>query len=565
VAGLFRSISVKIFGVSLGLLIIMVGAAFWSASLTGQVSQQLRTLNQSLFPLAMTLGDLHSVAQAQDAHARKWLDTPDQAAVQACLAGARSLGQAAGTLVGHAERQRAEGARVAAMDRDRLRLARLEPMIAELKYQERRLGELTVAACDLHATDAQMDATRAQAHEVERRAESISREIKLFVQEGALLVGDNQTKAMEANLAMIGIAAVVGLMLAWLVGRGLTRPIVRLQAGAQAVSAGSLDAEVPVTSRDEIGDVTRAFNAMVIGLREKERIKETFGQYVDPRVVEGLIGGGRQSIAGEKQVATVFFSDIAGFSTISERLAPSNVVDLINAYFSEMSAPIRDSAGIIDKYIGDAIMAFWVPPFVEAARQAGLACRAALAQFARLPDFQKRLPDVIGLRRDVPAIDFRVGIASGEVVVGSIGSTAARSFTAMGDTVNLAARLETANKAYGTRLLIDGATFDMAADSIAAREVDTIAVMGRVEPLSIYELAALAGDLSPERRTLFDVYAQGLAHYRAGDWPKAEKALRAALAQAPGDGPSRILLDRVTGFQAAPPARWDGVWQMTSK
>jgi adenylate cyclase len=304
---------------------------------------------------------------------------------------------------------------------------------------------------------------------------------------------------------------------------------------------------------------------MVLGLREKERIKETFGQYVDPRVVEGLIGGGQELTAGEKQVATLFFSDIAGFSAISERLAPANVVDLINAYFSEMSAPIRDSSGIIDKYIGDAIMAFWAPPFVEAGQQARLACRAALEQVALLPNFRSRVPDIIGLRRDVPAIDFRVGIASGDVVVGSIGPASARSFTAMGDTVNLASRLEAANKAYGTRLLIDGATFEMAGGTIEAREVDRIAVMGRSEPLSVYELAASAGGLPPETRKLFDLYAEGLAHYRAAAWPKAEKAFRAALAEAPDDGASRVLLERVVGFRAAPPSDWDGVWRMTSK
>jgi adenylate cyclase len=271
---------------------------------------------------------------------------------------------------------------------------------------------------------------QSQAEEVQRLASGISTEITAFVETGVGIVARNEQIALQVTLLMIGTAGLVGVMLAWLVARGLTRPIVRLQAGARAVGSGLLDeAYVPVTSRDEIGDVTSAFNAMIEDLREKDRIKETFGQYVDPRVVANLIGGAQHSSVGEKQIATLFFSDVVKFSEIAERLAPSTLVDLMNAYFSAMSQPIRNRSGIIDKYIGDAIMAFWVPPFVDAHRQAELACQAALEQFAVLEAFRATVPDVIGLRRDIPLIDFRVGLATGEVVVGSVGSDTARSFT----------------------------------------------------------------------------------------------------------------------------------------
>jgi class 3 adenylate cyclase len=562
-ANFFRSISLKIFGVSLGLLVIMAGTALWSASLTNQVHLELRALTRSLFPLTLKLSDLNRVARAQARHASSSLDTSDEAAVKACRAIADGQGKSAARLVGEAEALRALGVRLASIQRNKLELARLEPMIAELGYQERILYRMALESCGV-ATGA-IPGTQQQARTVERLAENMTAEIKGFVIKGSLLVGDHQKRAMQANLLMIGIASLVGLMLAWLVGRGLTRPIIRLQAGARAVSTGLLDTEVPVTSRDEIGDVTRAFNAMVVDLREKERIKETFGQYVDPRVVAGLIGGGQHSTVGEKQIATLFFSDIAGFTSISERLAPSTLVDLVNAYFSEMSIPIRERSGIIDKYIGDSIMAFWVPPFVEANQQAELACAAALDQFARLDAFRAKVPDVIGLRRDVPVIDFRVALASGEVVVGSIGSSQARSFTVMGDTVNFAARLEGANKVYGTRLLIDGATRDMAGHAIEAREIDRIAVAGRDEPVSIHELVAMAGELPPARRKLFDLYARGLARYRDGRWDEALKSLEAALACDPDDGPSRILADRIRQFKSVPPVEWDGVWRMTSK
>jgi adenylate cyclase len=210
-------------------------------------------------------------------------------------------------------------------------------------------------------------------------------------------------------------------------------------------------------------------------------------------------------------------------------------------------------------------MAFWVPPFVDANRQAELACQAALEQFAVLEAFRATVPDVIGLRRDIPLIDMRVGLATGEVVVGSVGSDTARSFTVMGDTVNQASRLETANKAYGTHLLIDHTTFSMAEAAIAARWIDEIRVVGRIEPLRIYELAAMAGDLQPGAQELFDAYATALGHYRAADWDRAEAAFHEALRIAPKDGPSLTLLARIGVLREATPANWSGVWDMTSK
>jgi adenylate cyclase len=565
-ASMFRSISFKIFGVSLGLLIMMLAAAIWSARSTEQVNRQLRTLEASLFPLSVTLGELKSVVQAQTVTADYLLTTPDEAAVRKCFSKARAQQKAAATLLASAKRYRAIGSEIAVMERNKLALARLEPMLEELEFQENRLSQMTLLACPLEADAIQMGKTKAQADDVFRQANAISKEIDTFVEKGAELVADNQKTAMRANILMIGSAALVGLMLAWIVSRGLTRPIIRLQAGARAVGAGRLEeAHVPVTSRDEIGDVTNAFNAMILDLREKDRIKETFGQYVDPRIVADLIGGGTHASSGEKQVATLFFSDIVGFSSISERLAPSTVVDLVNAYFSEMSQPIREHSGIIDKYIGDAVMAFWVPPFVDATRQAELACRAALDQFSRLEAFRLRVPDIIGLRRDVPLIDFRVGLSTGEVVVGSVGSETARSFTVMGDTVNQASRLEAVNKVYGTRLLIDHETFSRAGKAFETRQIDDVQVVGRLEPLRIYELVALAGEVAPDRCRAFDLYEEGLDHYRVAEWNAAEKALQAALELMPNDGPTKTLLTRIAQFRQVAPKDWSGVWSMTTK
>jgi adenylate cyclase len=565
-AHVFRSISFKIFSISLGLLIMMVAAASWSAHSTEQVHRQLRTLEYALFPLAETMANLETVVQAQRTTADFLLVTPDDKAVQHCLTKARSQGKSAKQLLTEAEKYRAKGAEIAVLERNKLALARIQPIIAEISYQQDRLSKTIVDACARDADALKMNEAKIQADEVFRLSASVSAEIDTLVGAGARIVADNQETALRATMFMIGSAALVGLMLAWLISRGMTRPILRLQAGARAVGAGMLDdAHVPVTSRDEIGDVTHAFNGMINDLREKERIKETFGQYVDPRIVAGLIDGAQHSSVGEKQVATLFFSDIVGFTSIAERLAPSTLVDLMNGYFSAMSQPIRDQSGIIDKYIGDAIMAFWVPPFVDATIQAEFACRAALDQFARLEAFRASVPDVIGLRRDVPLIDFRVGLSTGEVVVGSIGSDTARSFTVMGDAVNQASRIEAANKVYGTHLLIDQMTYSLAGSAIEARHVDDVVLAGRQDPIGIYELVALSGQLSPDQRALFDLYEEGLALYQKADWVKAQTALKAALEIAPQDGPSLELLSRIAQFCKTPPANWSGIWHMASK
>ncbi len=563
---MFRSISFKIFGVSLGLLVMMVATAVWSTRSSEQVHRQLQTMGQSLFPLSVALGNLKSVVQAQTVTADFYLNTPDQKAVQICLGKAQVQKRAAASLLTAVKRYGARGFEITDLEQNKLAFASLQPMLAELEFQENRLSQMTLGGCALDADAVQMGAAKLQADDVLRLVDTISGEINAFVEASAQRVAESQKTAMQASILMTASAGLVGLMLAWLISRGLTRPIIRLQAGARAVGAGLLeDAHVLVTSRDEVGDVTHAFNTMIVDLREKERIKETFGQYVDPRVVADLIGGGAHSSSGEKQIATLFFSDIIGFSAIAERLAPSTLVDLVNAYFSEMSQPISDNSGIIDKYIGDAIMAFWVPPFVDATKQAELACRAALEQYAKLEAFRLQVPDVIGLRRDIPLIDFRAALSTGEVVVGSVGSETARSFTVMGDTVNQASRLEAANKIYGTRLLIDHETFSRAGRAFETRQIDDIIVLGRLQSVRIYELVSLAGELDPTRRRAFDLYEEGLEHYRVAKWDMAEMALQAALELSPNDGPSRTLLARIAQFRRAEPEDWTGVWSMISK
>ena len=358
-------------------------------------------------------------------------------------------------------------------------------------------------------------------------------------------------------------AAVLGIVFAGLITRNVLKPVRALLKGARSVERGDLNITIQVKSADEIEQLAETFNYMVSGLREKESIKETFGKYIDPRIVKDLLEEHAFSEVGNKRFATVFFSDIEGFTAICEELSADAVVKLLNAYFTHMSKAIRNHGGIIDKYIGDAIMAFWGPPFTGEREHALLACQAALDQIALLAEFRALLPDVIGLRKGLPAFNIRIGLATGEVTAGSVGSEAAKSYTVIGDTVNLASRLESANKAFGTRLLISETTRDLAGDAIEVRDLDRIRVAGKTESAHVFELLGLAGKVDDKTLQLRDRFEAGRRCYRERDWEGAAGHFAGCAELDAGDRPTRFFLDRVKRFAAHPPAPdWDGVLEL---
>jgi len=349
---------------------------------------------------------------------------------------------------------------------------------------------------------------------------------------------------------------------------GSTRVVAGLRqlvASTKAVEAGADVQPVSIRSRDEVGELAEAFNRMIEQLRERDRLKDTFGKFLDPRLVSRLIASGADQ--AERRSLTVFFSDIKQFTGIGEQLTASTLVHLLNEYFGTVAKVIHGHRGIIDKYIGDAVMAFWVPPFSAGDDHARDACRAALAQQEAMVAFRTRLPEIIGMRRNNPELVIRMGIATGEAVVGTIGSESARSYTVIGDSVNLASRLEAINKVYGTSILISEETYRLAQADIEAREVDAITVAGKTEPVRIYELMSPAGQIEPSRIELRKTFAEGLAAYREQNWDGAQAHFEACLRIAPDDGPSRVFVDRIRVLRSSPPGRpdWDGVWHHDKK
>jgi class 3 adenylate cyclase len=368
------------------------------------------------------------------------------------------------------------------------------------------------------------------------------------------------------NLALAVFAFLAGSVISLLLTKRMLTPVRSLIAGAEEVGRGNLDVTLPTSATDEIGQLSHAFSDMVEELRNKAAMRDTFSSYMDPRVVDRLLGTGRAELeAGEKREMTVYFSDLQGFSAISETLTPTALVRLINRYLAYAGEPIALHQGVIDKYIGDAVMAYWGAPF-SSEDPALSACRAALGQRQQLALLQRELPDILGLRRGAPTMAARIGLATGDVVLGSIGSLTSKNFTIMGDTVNIASRLEGANKAYGTLILADEATVLQVRHRVEVREIDLLAPAGKTEAMRVFELLGEIGAVAAEQIELRDAFEAGLAAYRAGEWDSAEARFDECLRIVPDDGPATTFLERVATFRRFSPASdWGGVWQSVTK
>lgn len=288
-------------------------------------------------------------------------------------------------------------------------------------------------------------------------------------------------------------------------------------------------------------------------MREKRWLRQAFGRYVSPSVVEIITSRpGGLELEGEETEVTVLFADMAGFTSLSEKMTPGDLIDLLEEYFETLTQVILARKGTVDKYIGDAIMCFWGAP-IPLKDHARRACRAALEMQQAFRYLQE-----IWQARGLPALSLRIGIHTGRVVAGNVGSRERFNYTIMGDAVNLAFRLEKANKTYGSEILLSEATRRLAGDGFLIRELDHILVRGKTKPVVIYELRDyLPPEGPPEELPLF---AQGLEDYRRRQWERAGENFQQVLELNPRDGAARLYLRRCRAFlKNPPPEDWQGI------
>jgi adenylate cyclase len=295
--------------------------------------------------------------------------------------------------------------------------------------------------------------------------------------------------------------------------------------------------------------------------REKRKIRKSFSQYLSPGVIALIEKDPEKYIrpGGETRELSMMFSDIRGFTNISEGLTPDALVHLLNEYFSAMTEVLYRNLGTLDKYVGDAIVAFWGSPYPQQ-MHAFYACRCAVEMIVRLEDLNRDWE-----ARGILPIAIGIGINSGDVSVGNIGSESRLSWTVIGDNVNLASRLEGLNKEYRTQIMISDATYEQVKGRFVAREVDKIRVKGKKHPVTIYELL---GPISEQSRyeSLLTAYNCALASYRAGNWREAAGTFGPIMETHPLDGPTQVLLQRCLEFMEEPPPEgWDYVYEMHTK
>lgn len=293
----------------------------------------------------------------------------------------------------------------------------------------------------------------------------------------------------------------------------------------------------------------------------EKRIRSTMSRYFTEEVATQLLQEGTSVLGGTSQEVSVLFSDIRGFTTLSEKLGPRETVSMLNDYFSAMVDQITVQHGILDKYIGDAIMAIFGAPF-SGTQDADNSVKAAVEMMRKLKSFNaSRLPS--GLEQ----IDIGIGISSGEVILGNIGSEKRMDYTVIGDTVNLASRLEGANKFYGTKILISEATRDALQNDYLVREVDRIRVKGKTLPIVVFEVLDYLDESNfPNRDKALASYYNAIHEYQQHNWPEAIAEFKQVLKYNKNDGPSKLYIKRCRHFLSYPPmGDWDGVWTMTDK
>ncbi|MFW6366048.1 MAG: adenylate/guanylate cyclase domain-containing protein [Spirochaetota bacterium] len=352
------------------------------------------------------------------------------------------------------------------------------------------------------------------------------------------------------------VTILMGSVITYLFMRTYKNPITDLAETTEQIRRGKYDVHVQVNSTDELGRLAESVNETAVALLEKELIKDTFGKLVDPHIRDFLLKG-NLNLGGEIKETTILFSDIRNFASISERLTPELTVDFLNYCFEEMNECIEKNNGLINKYIGDAVLGIFGNP-VPLENHTLHAITAAVNMRERREYLNRDLQS-----RNLPTVDFGIGIHSGEVIAGNIGSASRMEYTVVGDNVNIAARLEALTKIYGVNVIASGDAVSMLSNDtpLTCREIDYVRVKGKLNPVRIFEVVDAEGE---RRRKLkmncLDTFTEGVKRYRNREFGSARKLFEECSEYMPFDKVSRMYIKRCDTLLNNPPSeKWSGI------
>ena len=555
----------KIFGfVFICLLILLAASSYFWQNAQKKVQQtdiEITVLSQNMIPLLTSIVNIDKHTLAQEIHLQKLLNLSTvrpkpELEINRVMNKFKGLDIKVSSEI-KAGQKMIQDSLTKSREKDAITI--LSQLSSELRlalhlYRSYHKEGLSIVEKNLESSASinrlnQMEKLRETEEILNQELDDIIEKIRTLTIKQAAITSRHEKEVGESMHLAASISLLIFLacvLVIYQVTKKLVEPISELVKGVDKIATGSLNTRLEVEGRDEVANLTKSFNSMADGLEKGRSVRDMFGKYLDPRVVSHIIDqNGLREV--ERRNLTIYFSDIKGFSTISESLEPAKLVDLLNAYFSHCAKPILSSQGVIDKYIGDAIMAYWGPPFTPEGNAAQDACLAALNQTKQLELFRKKLPEILGLRKGIPNVTHRIGLATGPAVVGNLGSEKAQSYTAIGDTVNVASRLEGINKNYGTTIMLDSATRDKVKDSFTTRLMDRIIPKGKTESHFIYEL------IDDEKYSHSDTekwlnYWHEMQDSRMNEnYSNAKKLLKECLSIYPDDKASLIFLDAIDG------------------
>ncbi len=368
------------------------------------------------------------------------------------------------------------------------------------------------------------------------------------------------------NLIFLFLVLNIAAVVVFVYSRTISNPIQMLVGATREVEKGNFRVPIEPQSGDEVGVLTNSFRAMALGLEEREKVKSILGSMIDPVVVQEAMKDLQALKRGKEETITAFFSDVAGFSTISEQLTSVELAGLLNEYLSAMTLILKKYEGVLDKYIGDAIVAIWNAP-VPVENHPIKAGYASLEMIQKLNELRDYWTKNNLYSRDAQTMDARIGLHVGPAKVGFMGTDALASYTMMGDTVNLAARLEAAGKDYGVNILVSETFHNLVKSELFTKKLDLVRVKGKNEPVYLYELVDTNVNVSRERIENAKVFEEGFQLYLGRNFSKAIERFREAIRIRGGkEKASSLLIERCEYFlQTPPPDDWDGVFTRTTK